>query len=111
MINFFSGKLARGTYLLRLLLASIGTIVLVIGIVILNNSILRGSFLSLLTSILVLLILIVAVIYVISLHIRRCHDLALSGWYVLLLSVPVINLIFFLYLLFGPGKQVNIVQV
>lgn len=40
-------------------------------------------------------------------EIRRFHDLDLSGWYILLLIIPVANFLIFLYLVFGPGKEVG----
>ncbi|RDH82871.1 MAG: DUF805 domain-containing protein [endosymbiont of Galathealinum brachiosum] len=35
---------------------------------------------------------------------RRLHDLDRTGWLTLLMFVPLINIIFGLYLLFGPGS-------
>lgn len=45
----------------------------------------------------------------ITLIIRRCHDLDKSGWFSLLLGIPVINIFFGCYLTFvrgtiGPNK-------
>ncbi len=37
------------------------------------------------------------------LGIRRLHDLDKSGWFMLLILVPFVNLIFLLYLWFMPG--------
>lgn len=37
--------------------------------------------------------------------IRRLHDLDLSGWWCLLVFVPIANLIFILYLIFKPGTD------
>ena len=34
---------------------------------------------------------------------RRLHDLNRSGWWSLLLIIPLLNLLFALYLMFGPG--------
>ena len=39
----------------------------------------------------------------ISLMVRRLHDLDKSGWWALLAIVPLVNLIFLLYLIFAPG--------
>jgi uncharacterized membrane protein YhaH (DUF805 family) len=36
---------------------------------------------------------------------KRCHDLGRSGWWMILLFLPIANLIFGLYLLFAPGEQ------
>ncbi|MBR7025121.1 MAG: DUF805 domain-containing protein [Selenomonadaceae bacterium] len=41
----------------------------------------------------------------IMLGIRRLHDLNKSGWFMLLLLVPLVNLLFLLYLWFMPGTQ------
>ncbi|HEX8614480.1 MAG TPA: DUF805 domain-containing protein [Telluria sp.] len=36
---------------------------------------------------------------------RRLHDLNLSGWYGLLQLVPLVNLVFGLWLVFAPGTE------
>jgi uncharacterized membrane protein YhaH (DUF805 family) len=40
----------------------------------------------------------------IMLAVQRCHDFDSSGWWVLLLFVPVINFLFWLFLLFKAGN-------
>ncbi len=52
---------------------------------------------------------LVCVVSNITLIIRRCHDLDKSGWFSLLLCIPVINIFFCCYLTFvrgtiGPNK-------
>lgn len=37
------------------------------------------------------------------LNIKRCHDLDKTGWFVLLLAVPLLNAVVLLYLLFARG--------
>lgn len=37
------------------------------------------------------------------LGIRRLHDLDKSGWFMLLILVPLVNMIFLIYLWFAPG--------
>jgi uncharacterized membrane protein YhaH (DUF805 family) len=37
--------------------------------------------------------------------VRRLHDLAKTGWYVLVVCVPYVNVLFVLYLLFAPGYR------
>jgi len=39
-----------------------------------------------------------------SFPVRRLHDLGKSGWYVLLLIIPLVNFFFQLYLLFAKGE-------
>jgi len=41
----------------------------------------------------------------ISVYVRRLHDINQSGLLTLLLLVPFVNLLLFLYLLFAPGTQ------
>ena len=40
-----------------------------------------------------------------SLGVRRCHDVGLSGWWMLLVIVPVINFFFNVYLFFKAGQS------
>lgn len=40
----------------------------------------------------------------IMLGIRRLHDLNKSGWFMLLLLIPLINLVFALYVYLAPGQ-------
>lgn len=47
----------------------------------------------------------VAFIFIISLHVRRLHDLCLSGRWLFLLLVPVINGFLLLSFLILPGKE------
>jgi uncharacterized membrane protein YhaH (DUF805 family) len=35
---------------------------------------------------------------------RRCHDLGISSWFILTVLVPVLGLLFFVYLMFWAGK-------
>jgi len=37
-------------------------------------------------------------------YIRRPHDLGRSGWLILVMFVPIVNFLFFIYMLFAPGK-------
>lgn len=49
-----------------------------------------------------LTILVFSVVHV-FLVIRRLHDLNRSGWYYFVLLVPLVNVLFSLYLFFAPG--------
>ena len=44
-------------------------------------------------------------------HIRRLHDLGLSAWFVLIIFIPLIGLVFFLYMLLAPGKKPEVVAI
>ncbi len=37
--------------------------------------------------------------------IRRLHDLGKTGWLVLIMFIPIVNILFYLYLLFAKGDQ------
>lgn len=45
------------------------------------------------------------VVVSLSFHVRRAHDLELSGWWCLLLLVPLINIVFVLYMTFAKGTD------
>jgi len=36
---------------------------------------------------------------------RRLHDLDKSGWWMLLLFVPLVNILFYIYILFFKGTE------
>jgi len=57
------------------------------------------------TGISLLLITIILFIFIISLTIKRLHDIGLSGWYILLLLIPIFNLIMTLLLPIIPGQN------
>lgn len=51
------------------------------------------------------LILSIPLIWVLyATYIKRLHDLGKSGWYALVVLIPLINLLFILYLGFVPGN-------
>lgn len=41
----------------------------------------------------------------IMMGVRRLHDLDLSGWWMLLLFVPLVNILFYIYILFFKGTE------
>jgi uncharacterized membrane protein YhaH (DUF805 family) len=52
-------------------------------------------------------ILLVVAYMGICMIIKRLHDLGLSGWWSLLLLLPLIGLLFLMYVFFWPGKAGN----
>ena len=66
-----------------------------------------GGFIELLLVIVLVAWFVVCAIVSVGVGVRRFHDLDLSGWYYLLLLIPLINTLTFLYLVFKPGKEVG----
>jgi len=46
---------------------------------------------------------LVALVLTIIFAVRRCHDMDISGWWNLLILVPIVNLIYGLFLVLKPG--------
>lgn len=100
------GRSTRSQYILDLLAASGAWLLMVMILATILASIpgaldVGGGLLYL------LLYLPLMGVYVVLLsfaHIRRLHDRGHSGWLVLLLFVPVVNIIMLLYLLFSPSS-------
>ena len=55
--------------------------------------------------VLILPLMIVAFVLSVMWGVQRLHDLDKSGWLYLLVLVPLVNVIFYLYLLFAPGTE------
>ena len=89
--KLYSGRIGRKNYILGALFSSVLTLLVVI---------ISSYFNIFLAFYLLILILIF------SLHVRRFHDLGMSGWYALTLFIPIVNLIMLIfYLLLTPGKE------
>ena len=52
-----------------------------------------------------LIIGLISMVFGVIFTIRRCHDLDISGWWTLLLIVPLVNLFFALFLLIKGGTE------
>lgn len=74
-------------------------IIFVVGVV-LNYIYLQTSSIAFKTSALMLLF-----IFGIGVWIRRLHDINKSGWWVILLFTPIVNLLFGLYLCYKKGDE------
>lgn len=102
MLFSFRGRLNRQRYFLRMF--CVGMIIGIISSVFSGIGFMVGD----LTIILVMTCMSVLVsipgwVAEIFLMIRRFHDLGKSGWYVLTLIIPLIDIGVILYLLFAPG--------
>lgn len=81
---------------------------LALGIFNLSTQSLDSHFIDTLTGLGGLGFLIISILYVyfnIVIHVRRCHDRNHSGWFILLLMLPVLNFFVFFYLLLASGTQ------
>jgi uncharacterized membrane protein YhaH (DUF805 family)/membrane protease YdiL (CAAX protease family) len=50
-------------------------------------------------------VVLIASVVILRAAVRRLHDLGWSGWFVLLMFAPLLNMIVFLFLLFAPGQK------
>ena len=66
-----------------------------------------GGFMDVSLAMVLLVWYIVCFIVGVGAAVRRFHDLDLSGWYVLLLVIPLVGFLTFLYLVFKPSKVVK----
>lgn len=105
-----SGRFGRLSYLAWLLISSIifmvvaGILVLIFGSILDAENPANYSI----PAIIIMVIAYIALIYFnIIFMIRRLHDRNHSGWLSLLLFVPVLNIIFALYLIFAKGDAVS----
>ena len=100
------GRLNRKSYIYRSLFLS-----LVLGIIqgILELATVAIEALELLFAVLLLALCIFGFVAGIMMLARRLHDLDKSGWWMLLLFVPLVNILFYIYILFfkrteGPNQ-------
>jgi uncharacterized membrane protein YhaH (DUF805 family) len=94
----FEGRIGRGTFWGAIISLFIFSILLQIGIasVSRNNG---GSIVGVVAISLGILMVIVAI----SIYVKRWHDLNKSGWWVLTMFIPAINILVLLYLGIAPG--------
>lgn len=87
----YTGRLNRLRYFLRILVVMILASIL-------------GTLLVQVSEYLAYIVSFIASISAIMLGIRRCHDLDRSGWFYLLMFIPIIDFFVALYLLFAAGN-------
>lgn len=97
-----AGRLNRKSYIYRSIFLS-----LVLGIIqgILELATVAIEALELLFAVLLLALCIFGFVAGIMMLARRLHDLDKSGWWMLLLFVPLVNILFYIYILFFKGTE------
>ncbi|MEJ7807936.1 MAG: DUF805 domain-containing protein [Telluria sp.] len=98
-----SGRLGRVRYVAYLMGAAILATLAIAGFGILVK--LTGLMPSWMLNFVPLLATLVALAASMVYAVRRLNDLNRTGWLSLLLLVPIVNLVFGLWLLFGPGDK------
>ncbi len=103
-MNLFQGRVSRTVYFLSTISLSILTSSVIqfgkAAIVSVNIDILLLEFILMLGLLVFVVFLVLAQI---GLHIKRWHDMGKSGWWTLLMAIPLINLFVVLALFFIPG--------
>lgn len=97
-----AGRLNRKSYIYRSIFLS-----LVLGIIqlILELATAAIEALELLFAVMILVLCIFGFVASIMMLARRLHDLDKSGWWMLLLFVPLVNILFYIYILFFKGTE------
>ena len=108
--NLFTGRMNRLEYFLGFLLLLlpfflIGILILVISLLVSNSS--KDTIAGNGAVIYLIIFCLGYFVSIISVHIRRWHDLDKSGFLTFLLFIPVINIIAALILLFMPGDNTS----
>ena len=65
------------------------------------------SFFFFIWTLLTLLLALITIIANLGAYVLRLHDLDLSGWFVLLIFIPYVDVLVFLYLLLKEGKGIG----
>lgn len=96
------GRLNRKSYIYRSIFLSLVLSVIQAVLTFASNTI---GALELLFAVLLLVLGIFGVVASIMMLARRLHDLDKSGWWMLLLFVPLVNILFYIYILFFKGTE------
>jgi uncharacterized membrane protein YhaH (DUF805 family) len=57
------------------------------------------------TMVIYLIVALAVLVLTILFAVRRCHDMDISGWWNLLILVPLVNLVYGLFLVLKPGTE------
>lgn len=106
--NLYQGRMGRLNYFLSSILLPILFLIFCAAIILLITFFVPYAPFLLPV---ILLVLFLGTIYYayhgLSFYVRRLHDLGLSGWFLLLLFVPLVNIILYFILLFKKGDLVD----
>ena len=98
LLKLFRGRLNRRNWALGLL----SSIVLLFTVLIIIPTQNTNSFLP---NLVFPIFMISILVFNISLYVRRLHDIGKSGWFLLILLLPLINIFGFFYLAFKNGED------
>lgn len=108
----FSGRLNRKPYIIRSLIVYVVMSVLLATVDVMFEDELSFDEFGMLTTtpgtaelIFTFIICIVGIVFMLSLNVRRLHDLNRTGWLVLLGCIPVANFALSIYVLFFKGTE------
>jgi len=91
-----NGRLRRKDYLIRALVLSISSAILP------STAAASGSaFFAIIAS----LVSLVCGVLVMIQGVKRLHDIEKSGWYLLICFIPIVNIVWGLYILFKEGTR------
>ncbi len=102
----FSGRIGRLRYLAYPMIFYLVSLLaaILIGVIVGFLSATMGGNAELMGNIVGVIVMIPMMIFCAIIYpIRRLHDLGKSGWLVLITFIPLVNILFYLYLLFGKG--------
>lgn len=97
--NLFSGRIGRKHWWLG--------VISVIGFLVILGLLIDELLINISDSIFFVSVVIIYIAPLLSIHIRRLHDLNHPGWMVLLFAVPIANLILLLLLSLSAGSSVE----
>ena len=98
----FRGRVRRTTYFLQSLGISVGFVVLIVILALLTGGFILEESIG---AILFTFLITIGVTVILSFpFVKRLHDLNLSGWFYWISFIPLVNIIFGLYVLFGRGS-------
>jgi uncharacterized membrane protein YhaH (DUF805 family) len=110
LARMFTERVSQSVFLLYALLhvALLTTTALILSLTIDAPPVTSGGvFMALLVISTLMILSFLSVFIMLTLTVRRQHDLGLSAWFLLLFSIPLVGFIYLLYLLFASGDELS----